>query len=83
MRQDRMTFQEIADELGLNYKQFRNWSYRHNCENRNMLKGLAPKSKGRPRKDGQPPKQDMEKKVHRLRMENELLRDFLQSIERK
>ena len=61
MRQDGMTFQEIADELGLSHKQLRNWSYRHNCESRNMLKGIAPKPKGRPRKDGQPPKQDMER----------------------
>ena len=66
MRQDGMTFQEIADELGLSHKQLRNWSYRHNCESRNMLKGIAPKPKGRPRKDGQPPKQDMEKELHRL-----------------
>jgi hypothetical protein len=48
-----------------------------------MLKGITPKPKGRPRKDGQPPKQDIEKELHRLRMENKLLRDFLQSTERK
>ena len=83
MRQERMTFQEIADELGLSHKQLRNWSYRHNCENRNMLKGITPKPKGRPRKDGHPPKQDVEKELNRLRMENKLLRDFLQSTERK
>ena len=83
MRQDGMTLQEIADELGLSYKQLRNWSYRHKCENRNMLKGIAPKPKGIPRKDGQPPRQDIEKELHRLRMENKLLRDFLQSTERK
>ena len=83
MRQDGMTFQEIADELGLSHKQLRNWSYRHNCKDRNLLKGIAPKPKGRPRKDGQPPKQDTEKELHRLRMENKLLRDFLQSTERK
>ena len=83
MRQDGLTLQEIADELGLSLKQMKNWSYRHNCENRNMLKGIAPKPKGRPRKDGQPPKQDIEKELYRLRMENKLLRDFLQSTERK
>ena len=83
MRQDGMTFQEIADELGLSLKQMKNWSYRHNCEKRNMLKSIAPKLKGRPRKDGQPPRQDIEKELHRLRMENKLLRDFLQSTERK
>ena len=83
MRQDGLTLREIADELGLSLKQMKNWSYRHNCENRNMLKGIVPKPKGRPRKDGQPPKQNMEKELQRLRMENKLLRDFLQSTGRK
>ena len=82
MRQDGMTFQEIADELGLSLKQMKNWSYRHNCEKRNMLKGITPEPKGRPRKDGQPPKQNIEKELHRLKMENKLLRDFLLSTER-
>ena len=82
MRQDGMTLKEIADELGLSLKQMKNWSYRHNCEKRNTLKGIMPKRKGRPIKDGQPPKQDVEKELERLRMENKLLRDFLQSTER-
>ena len=82
MRQDGMTFREIADELGLSHKQLRNWSYRHNCESRNILKSIEPKPKGRPRKDGQPPRQDIQKELERLRMENKLLRDFLQSTER-
>ena len=47
-----------------------------------MATGVIPKPKGRPRKDGQPPKQDLQKEVDRLRMENKLLRDFLQSTER-
>ena len=83
MRQDGMTLQEIADELGLSLKQMKNWSYRHNCEKRNTLKGIMPKRKGRPIKDGQPPKQEVEKELERLRMENKLLRDFLQSVGRK
>ena len=82
MRGDGMTLQEIADELGLSLKQMKNWSYRHNCEKRNMRKGITPKPKGRPRKDGQPPRQDIEKELHRLKMENKLLRDFLLSTER-
>ena len=83
MRQDGLTLQEIADELGLSLKEMKNWSYRHNCERRNLAKGITSKPKGRPRKDGQPPKQDIEKELQRLRMENKLLRDFLQSTERK
>lgn len=82
MRQSGMTLREIADELGLSHKQLRNWSYRHNREKRNISLGMPSKPKGRPRKDGQPPKQDAQKELERLRMENKLLRDFLVSIER-
>ena len=83
MRQEGMTLREIGDELGLSHKQLRNWSYRHNCEKRTMFKEHVPKPRGRPRKDGQPPHQDIQKEVVRLRMENKLLRDFLLSTERK
>ena len=83
MRKDGMTLQEIADELGLSLKQMKNWSYRHNCERRNLLKGIATKLKGRPRKEGQPPHQSEKRELERLRMENKLLRDFLQFTERK
>ena len=83
MRKDGMTLQEIADELGLSLKQMKNWSYRHNCERRNLFKGIAAKPKGRPRKDGQPPHQSEKRELERLRMENKLLRDFLQFTERK
>ena len=76
MRAEGLTLREIGDELGLSYKQMRDWSYRHNREQR-------PRPKGRPRKDSQPPKQDTQKELERLRMENKLLRDFLQSMERK
>ena len=48
-----------------------------------LAAGYIPKVKGRPRKDGKPPKEDIQKEVERLRMENKLLRDFLQSTERK
>ena len=83
MRKDGMSLQEIADELGLSLKQMKNWSYRHNCEKRNLLKEIAPSPKGRPRKDGLPPRQNEKKEIEQLRMENKLLRDFLQFTERK
>ena len=47
-----------------------------------LAAGFVPKPKSRPRKDGQPPKQNLQKEVDRLRMENKLLRVFLQSMER-
>ena len=82
MRQGGMTLREIADELGFSYKQLRDWSYRHNREKRNILLEMPPKPKGRPRKDGEAAKQDVQKELERLRMENKLLRDFLRFAER-
>ena len=83
MRNAGMTRQEIADELGLKKTQIKDWVKRYN--HRNSLPALEheQKPKGRPRKDGQPPRQELQKEVERLRMENKLLRDFLQSTERK
>ncbi len=83
MRTEGMTNREIADHFGLNLKQVKNWVNRHNRTQKNLGVGIMPKPKGRPRKDGQPPQQNEKKEIERLRMENKLLRDFLQSTERK
>ena len=83
MRTEGMTNREIADHFGLNLKQVKNWVNRHNRTQKNLAVGIVPKPKGRPRKDGQPPRQNEKKEIERLRMENKLLRDFLQSTERK
>ena len=83
MRESGMTRQEIADELGLDKIQVKNCVYRYNHRRTLLALGHELRPKGRPRKDGQPPKQDLQKEVERLRMENKLLRDFLQSAERK
>ena len=77
-----MTRQEIADELGLEKEQIKNWIARYNRRGFVLLQGQESRPKGRPRKDGQPPQQDIQKELDRLRMENKLLRDFLQSVER-
>ena len=82
MREAGMTRQEIADELGLEKEQIKNWIARYNRRGFVLLQGRESRLKGRPRKDGQPPKQDIQKELARLRMENKLLRDFLQSVER-
>ena len=81
MRESGMTRQEIADELGLDKIQVKNCVYRYNHRRTLLACGYEPRPKGRPRKDGQAPKQDLQKEVERLRMENKLLRNFLQSTE--
>ena len=73
MREEGRTRQEIADELGLEFEQVANWIKRNNRKKRNLAQGIMPKPKGRPRKQSE---------IEQLRMENKLLRDFLQFTER-
>ena len=82
MREAGRTNREIADELGVELRQIKWWVSRYNKRQALIMEGKTPKAKGRPRKDGQPPKQDVQKELERLRMENKLLRDFLQFTER-
>ena len=81
LRSNGYTNQEVADHLGLEKEQVKNCIRRHNRNERLLASGIDVKAKGRPRKDRQPPKQDPQKELERLRMENKLLRDFLQSTE--
>ena len=78
MREAGKTRQEIADYFGLEKAQIKNWVNRYNKELKRSAAGIAPRPKGRPRKDGQPPHQRAKSELERLRMENKLLRDFLQ-----
>lgn len=73
MREEGRTRQEIADTLGLEYDQVASWIKRNNRKKRHLAQGIMPKPKGRPRKQSE---------IEQLRMENKLLRDFLQFTER-
>lgn len=78
MRKAGKSRQEIADALFLEKKQIVSWVTRYNRAQASLLSGGQCKPKGRPRKDGQPPRQSEKSELERLRMENQLLRDFLQ-----
>lgn len=85
MRKAGYTRQEIADQLGLEKEQVKNWISRYNREQARQAAGLPPKRRGRPRK-GSTPKDvvsEQQYEINRLKMENELLRDFLRSVGRK
>ena len=85
MRQEGGTRQEIADRLGLNKSQIKNWITRYNRRQAKLAAGIHPRPKGRPRKNDTPRDIVAEQayEIRRLRMENELLRDFLQSTGRR
>ena len=70
---------EIEGILGLTGdRPIHNLLKRERRKEKNVKAGIVPRPKGRPRKDGQPPRQSEKTELERLRMENKLLRDFLQ-----
>ena len=75
---------EIEEVLGLTGdRPIHNLLKRERRKEKKVKAGISPRPKGRPRKDGQPPRQSEKAELERLRMENRLLRDFLQLAERK
>ena len=83
MRNAGYTRQEIADHFGLEKSQIKNWINRYNREQDRLLAGLPPKRRGRPRKDASPTSiAEYQYEIKRLKMENQLLRDFLQFMGR-
>lgn len=81
MRKAGKTRQEVVEYFGLSKKQIASWVTRYNKEQAKLAKGILPRRKGRPSKDGQPPHESEAAELKRLRMENQLLRDFLRFTE--
>ena len=85
LKREGKTNQEIAQKLGVDRKCIRNWVTRFNRQQQKLAAGIKLRPKGRPRKDTQPRDIVAEQayEINRLKMENELLRDFMRSMERK
>ena len=77
LREAGYTKREIAEKLGLEKSQIKNWIARENRRKRKAANGEPLRRKGRPTNE------TTEAELERLRMENKLLRDFLQLTERK
>ena len=82
MREEGYTNREIADNLGLEKRQIECWVNRRNRKEKKLAAGIPPKPKGRPRMRPLSTTEEYEREISRLRMENKLLQDFLQSTER-
>lgn len=83
MREAGKTQQEIAGVLGLQKEQIKEFMNRYHRRQRNLSIGILPQAKGRPRKATHLTSVQQTKEVERLRMENALLRDFLQLLGRR
>ena len=85
LKREGKTNREIAQMLGVDKECIKNWVARFNRQQRKPDAGIKPRPKGRPRKDAEPKDIVAEQayEISRLKMENELLRDFMRSRERK
>lgn len=79
------TNREISQMLDVDKECIKNWVFRFNRQQRRLEAGIKLRPKGRPLKDVQPRDIVAEQayEINRLKMENELLRDFMRSMERK
>ena len=80
------TKQEIAEYLGLRDKYVvKQLLARERRKEEKIMAGIMPRPKARPRKDAEPRDLAAEQayEINRLKMENKLLRDFLQLTGRK
>ena len=78
------TNREIAEEMGFKDKYVvKEWVKRYNRRMRKMEAGIEPRRRGRPPKGYIPTEQEKDNEIRRLKMENELLRDFLRLAGRR
>jgi predicted ArsR family transcriptional regulator len=88
LREEGKSRQEIADILGLTKEQIKRWVTRYNRRQKKQATGIPARPKGRPRKDYALTEENTveyykrqfrlaKSENNRLKMENELLRDFL------
>ena len=80
------TQREVAEYYGFRDKQVvKKLLERERRKERELEAGILPRPKGRPRKDAAPRGivEEQAHEIQRLRMENQLLRDFLRFAERK
>ena len=84
MKQSGKTNREIAEHCGFKDKYVvKQWLRRYNRRQRALEAGIEPRRRGRPPKGCQPTEREKDTEIKRLKMENELLRDFLRLAGRR
>ena len=99
LKEQGLSQRQIAEKLGFPYEKMHDFFRRYNRNQRKLSAGITINPKGRPRKDGTelPPSVQQlsklaqlqyelamkERHIKSLKMENELMRDFLLLTERK
>ena len=82
-RESGRTYKEIAECFNLrNSESVRELLKRERRNQKKVDAGILPRRRGRPRKGHVTTEREKENEINRLRMENELLRDFLHAAGR-
>lgn len=77
------TYREIGARLGLTRDEVRGAMHRHHAKERKLAAGYIPRPKGRPRKEPASEKTKQHNELVKLRMQVELLRNFLSEAGRR
>ena len=77
------TNRQIGDSLGLTLKQVKELVSRQNRKQRLIAQGYIPRPKGRPRKNPEDEEIRRKNELIQLRMQVELLRNFLSEVGRR
>jgi transposase len=83
MKEEGMTNTEIGDHFGFTRKQIKKLLERYRKNERNREAGILPQPKKHPRRQIQTQEEKLRSENKQLKMENELLRDFLYAIGRR
>lgn len=83
MQREGLTFREIGIYFGLSRMQVKKLVERHRINEKNRETGILSKRKGRPRERFATSEEKLLFENRQLKMENELLRDFLHAIGRR
>ena len=77
------TYREIGASLGLSREEVRGAMHRHHAKERKLAAGYIPRPKGRPRKESASEEVRQNNEIVQLRMQVELLRNFLYEAGRR
>jgi hypothetical protein len=75
--EDRVTIRELSNLYKMPYKSIRNMVTRENNKKRLLEAGIEPLRRGRPSKKPKSIESQKDDEIKRLKMENDLMRDFL------
>lgn len=77
------TYREIGTALGLTREEVRGAMHRQHARERKLAAGYIPRPKGRPRQEAASEEAKQHNELVRLRMQVELLRNFLSEAGRR